>query len=322
MEEFRATISDKNLLRYIKKSFVQKIKFYTVSFNLQPRELEIVIRNNRKASHMAEIEKIFFNIYDLMFLCIGRYPQLEKFNNKNTKDLVNKYFTSEHFNKSYFIFKEIDKDVICEKNIEKMQDFNEKSVSLYSLQYLVCKKYDEILWEHRFTLLLHIIDGFYNMFSIDLEKDKRDFVLEFKNCLKNQDVDKMGEYILKVYNLIKCCFYNFTDVSQSILQLLHRNNYTFLKTIEETRNWYSHLDTKEKKSGKINSLDRKSLSYLFIVVCALRQKILTDYFHINLNTSTVRESYACIHDWLLGETSDINDLFSNTYKLSFLLQKE
>ena len=314
MEEFKATLTDEDLSKFIKQSFTQKIKFYTVCFNKQFSKLEIIITNNRKVNHMAEMEKIFFNIYDMMFLCLGRYPKLEKFNDEDTTKFVSKYFTSQNFNKRFFIFKEIDEEVISEQNLEKIQKFNNKSVSLYSLQYLVCEKYNDVLWEHKLTLLLHIIDGFCNILPFDLEKVKINFALEFKESLENQDINTVGEYILKVYNLIKQYFYIFPDISQSVLQLLGKDNYTFLKTIEETRNWYSHLDTKEKKSGRINSKDGKSLSYLFIIVCTLRQKILTEYFDIRLNMSTIRESYACIHDWILGETDDINNLYSNMYK--------
>ena len=174
----KVILNDSSMDLIISKSFEQTLDKFKVNFVYQKEQKDklIVYINGNEKSQQKVMERLFFKIYDLIFLCAGRYPTLVEFNNEDLTNFIRKYDTSSIYKRTYFIYKKIDANVVCQKNIDKISEFNNNNHSLYSLGYLMCSSYDKVLWEHKLTLLLHIIDGVFNALNIDLSSA----IIEFK----------------------------------------------------------------------------------------------------------------------------------------------
>lgn len=210
---------------------------YTISLKRNEDNLIIKIESLNNQSNNMKISTLFSGLFDLIYLCLGKFPKiisyLENGQSYNENELLKKYTSSPLFGKTYFSIRYVDIDVLNEQTLTNIINFNKKNYSLCSLEYLTSKTYDEIMWEHKLTLVLHVLDGVCNFLDFNIENLKNEFFLKYQGIPRNS----VGGYIAFVDYAFSKYFFNFS-VSNTILQALGRKNrLSFLQGTEQFRNF-------------------------------------------------------------------------------------
>lgn len=293
-----------NLLVICKIKPLERNSFKNVEFIASNHEISLKIKDDNlflriqglnKKSKNISISTLFSAVFDLIYLCLGKFPEIISYteNGQTSKDceLLKKYISSPFFGRTYFAIRCIDSDVINEQTLINIIRLNETNYSLCSLEYLTSKTYDEIMWEHKLTLILHAFDGVCNYLNLNVEDLKKDFSLKYESNSQNC----VGGYIAFVEYAFDKYFFNY-DVSDAILLALKRKSkFAFLQGIEQFRNFYSHLLNKTELSSRLNNQPQSiMLSYVFAVI--IRCMILVECLNVDFDTSKVEKAYLTICD--------------------------
>lgn len=242
-----------------------------------------------------EIEKLktmLFNLFSIIFLYLGSYPIILSIivddKELDLSELVSKYNTQPYFKSKNRAICSISEKTINDEIYRSYLELNQ--MPLYSMQYLFCDNYKNIIVTHRITLLLHIIDGVVPDDVIDVMKSEIKSVYDIKDR-------RIGDYASKVYYLCKNYFFDIDNFYNcEILSLLGITQYELIEIVSDTRNWYSHFLDEDKKEKRLKDGLEKWI-YLEIIFYSIRL-LLADQIGININDDWIREYFYSIHDWI------------------------
>lgn len=297
-------------------------KFFVVNkvdkFKTEIDSLDISIWSNSEILYIdicgrkaiEKIEDLVLELFSLFSLYLGGYPKIMKMEVNgqvmDTSMYVGKFDTWEYFIKSDLAICQINESTV---NGDVLHNYrNLKQTPLYSMQYLVSSNYKHVIINHKITLLLHIIDG---IVSDSIVKPMQ---TEIKSKYHVQG-DK-GKYKPKVYYLCKNHFFNYhRKYNCEILSLLQVTQYKFLQIVTDTRNWYSHFLSENKKLDRLKD-GAEMLIYFEIVYYTIRLFLISE-IDVKANEEFVKEYFYSVHDWVLKiKYEKKSPLKSKTYKIA------
>lgn len=266
-----------------------------VQFNAQEMTINLSSCNSIKA-----VKRLFFDILSLLHLYLGGFPQIDSLviNNqiKKLETLEGKYVANERFCRGFSSLCEIDETDINTTIIRNLRQL--KQAPINSLQYLVSKGYDRIIVDHSITLLLHAIEG---LISEDkLKASKEEMKIKYNLPKKSGDITAISYYLSKNY------FFKYhRKFNCEILPLLGETQYSFIKTIADTRNWNSHFQNTDNQPNRLIN-GRDMIIYFYILIYATRILIM-DLLGVAYDETQIVEYYYIVHDWIqeiMGKTQN------------------
>lgn len=263
-----------------------------------------VIGNNKNKDELVEL---LGEIFSLIFLYLGSFPNIVKIkNNDNDIDkskLVNKFNTQEYFIKNNSVLCKINDDTINQEKLNYFRKLNQKLIG--SMEYLISDVYKSIMIEHKFTLLLHIIDG---VIPDNVIKSSKEEISEKYSI--NYDI---GEYKPKVYYLCKNNFFDYCKrYNFKILESLNLDEWKFIESISYTRHWYSHFLSEKSKQSRLKDTEEMVVCFEFIYYI-IRVYMLKEIFKINIEEEILKDYFYSIQNWILQIKID-NKIKSKLYK--------
>ena len=97
------------------------------------------------------------------------------------------------------------------------------------------------------------------------------------------------------------------------MKLLKENQFSFVETITDTRNWYSHFLDKGKKLNRLH--DGVEMQIYFEIIYYILRLMCLDRLGVLPDEAMIREYLYTVHDWILEIKYDRkDDLKSKTYK--------
>lgn len=271
-------------------SFECEVDRCKVSFFIQETNLDIKIEGRKGPQ---KLEALLADIESLLFVYLGSFPTTLSICTNGIEweltNRINKYMTSGHFAKKNLALCRINLDTVNSGVINKMRQV--KRTPLSSLQYIVSESYEHVVFDHKITLLLHIVQGIVSEDII--ENELSEAILKYSFSKSN----KPGKYFAAAFHLCKLYFFNYhKKYNCRILQLLAKNQRSFLKTITDTRNWYSHFFDESKKPDRLKN-GTEMMVYFAIIYYALRLMVL-DKLELKPDEESVKEFYYSVHDWI------------------------
>ena len=303
------------IVRLIHKAFVcsEVISFDTtiyhekLSFVKNGVEILLTITGLRAKDKKVELLR---SILDILFIYLGAFPHIELIKyDKEDIDIskwVLKYNTRNDLERSDLLLCAIDSATVNENRIRALNSIPD--MPLYSLQYLVSEVYRHTISDHKITLMLHVIEGMV------LEDESTQGGSEWKKKYGHKSDGKIGRYRSAVYYLCSRYFYAYhRKYNCEILKLLKKDQFSFVETITDTRNWYSHFLGVEKKPYRMHNGIEMQI-YFEIIYYAVRLMCLSR-LGVMLSEDRTREYFYTVHDWILKiKYNREDDLKSKTYK--------
>ena len=294
MHVLKAILSSNSFNRHKVKEFNtlienSRVRIYSANAKLF---IEMFSRKNPD-----KIKDFFCRILDLIYLCTGAFSTIENLSIDNNKcdlsNIASKYRTSKHFSDDWFWLREINEDIINQDSMVALSKIPKRPV--YSMQYLVSEGYEHVIPAHKITLLLHVIDGLVDnntAFRITWENE---VINDFKY---DRSPSNVGSYKAALYYLCKNYFFNYhRKYNCQILTLFGLSQYHFLTVMTDTRNWYSHFLSEDKKEDRLQKGDEMQyLSALFVF--AIRIMVL-EQIGIRGDEEKIKNGYYTIHDWIV-----------------------
>lgn len=272
---------------------------------------QLIIELSSDENDPSYLSDEFDRIFLLIFLMMGSCPKIELISHNGIKrkldDLPKKYFTHVYYQKLRFCIcqpcsKNITKDVLSA--FKFITDSDKVSIlSFFSLQALVADAYWDIYNEHRLTLLIHAIEGLVNKPHFCKSKVKR----EIERFYPEENVQKR-ELFLKIYGLCsKTVFFYDDKYNCNILKVLKKDRLSFASSLEDTRDFYSHMLTHGKKPDRL--LDANEfLIYFKLLIYSARLYLLT-IFGVEVDEDDIQNTYKLLHDWIV----EINQIENEPY---------
>lgn len=170
-------------------------------------------------------------------------------------------------------------------------------LGLRALYYLKSGRYSGVLYDHKFTILCHILEGFIQNSSLE---DAILIELRKKNPNKKKLYfkDRISYYTNKLLSIS-------IKTNSSIYTILRETSKELPEKIKNTRNQYSHY-VKKKKTIKI-----KYAIYYFYIMELIYRIIFLDRCGIKYDIN-LKNNLQNIHDWILTNTRNLID--ENDYK--------
>lgn len=258
----------------------------TFSSNKKPEILSIKIDSD------GDTFAVSLGIFNYLFLVLGHMPEIKKFeiNSKDIKkELSPKYFYSNKFNYNDMALFNINSNTFNSRILSYINGLNKELPVLNSIIALHSKSYELISEEHRLTLLLHSIEGYYRL-------------LEKHETLKQTIADCLSPML------------NYTNKFNIPFSALY--GYDMDSLFKDIRNKYSHyLDNKI-----VNFNDFDYLFTFFILSYALRLKISLDA-SIKVEENYVKEYLSSLYDWINETKGNKVEYLSVAYKMRNILNK-
>lgn len=277
-----------------------------ISINDNKLLIELISRKKEK-----RLLQQFIEIYDLMFLILGAYPDIVSllYNGckVDTSMWARKYKTSSHFHLAEASICDISLNNINSETLRRMRNVHKQSLS--SIAYIVSDYYKHIVANHRMVLATHTIDGFFKHTKIYdnllLQKQKT------SNCRKIDYIENVGR-IFKVF------FKYHRKFNCEILNIIRITKKQLCEIISDTRNDFSHL--LEKKTNRLVS-GKEMLYFIDFIFYAERLFILNELLELNLNEAMVQEYLYILHDWIDEiENNKIDRIKSKRYKKKTIIK--
>lgn len=310
MTQILAKYRSKVLTRHPVQKFTVKIDNCKVELESKQQELIIQICGR---SGKEKVRQLLSDLECLFFFYLGSFPLMEfLYINGDEIDISKraaKYETSKNFLKDNLVISDINDITVNEQKIEELRKIN--AYPIYSLQCLLSKAYDHVITNHKMTLLLHVIDGLY---EVDKHQSKV-IKQEIQNKYPESQKGAVGDYMAAIYLLCeKYFFYYHRKYACGIMPLLKVTRYKFMARLSETRNWYSHFLNESKKPNRI--VKGGDFIIYFELVCYMIRLLAIDRIGTVIDESRIQEFYYTVHDWILGIMYDTDEpLKSNTYRI-------
>ncbi len=310
MTQILAKYKSKVLTRHPVQKFTVKIDNCKVELEGNQQELIIQICGR---TGKEKVRKLLSDLECLIFFYLGSFPLMELlYINGDEIDISKraaKYETSDNFLKDNLVICDINEITVNEQKIKELRKIS--SYPIYSLQCLLSKAYDHVITNHKMTLLLHVIDGLYEVDKHQLKVVKQ----EIQNKYPESRKGAVGDYMAVVYLLCEKYFFNYhRKYACGILPLLKVTRYKFMTRLSETRNWYSHFLNESKKPLRI--VKGRDFIIYFELVCYMIRLSVIDRIGAVIDESRVQEFYYTVHDWILAIMYDTDEpLKSNTYRI-------
>lgn len=256
------------------------------------------------------IFEYFSIILKLLFFNYGYFMKIKSYtvNNKivNYKDYCNLdfYESNIEYVSSYKIASI--SNVIKPSAINKIKKEEQNYfLGFRALYYLKSNNYSGVLYDHKFTILCHILEGF--IINSSLEKE---ILLEIKKKHPNRNnlyfIDRISYYTKELLSISK-------KTNSNIYTILRENSKVLPKKIKNTRNQYSHYIKKQKTIKIKNSI------YYFYIMELMYRIILLDKCGIKYDIN-LKNNLQNIHDWILTNTGILineNDYKTTNYKVRY-----
>lgn len=308
------------------KTWYDNINFeesqYSVSLENDEDKIKICVDTSK--THHLEPWDIFSAIYEIIFLCTGKFPQILSIEKsgcpESTDGLLGKFATSKNFVRSFFMLKRIDSTAINGDTINRLNQFTMCNHSLTSFEYVVCQAYEKVLWEHKLTLMLHTIEGVCNYLKLDVESLKNEFGKKYSCYIK---IDEVGNYISMVNYIFENTIFKNEKIFLKLCKALNRKNeFSFLQGIEQFRNFYSHMDNKNVLSSRIKQKS-SNIVYLFIFAIVIRCFISENILGIDLDSNQIESAYLTLYDYIMLDIKKKKNYqpLSSTYRVATCLQE-
>ena len=288
-------------------SFGSDIYHEKLIFVKSGHEVVLTIRGLRTEEKKLELLRAVLNV---LYVYLGAFPDIEHiiYDDKeiDSSNWVLKYNTRSDFKRSDLILCSIDSTTINESVLRALGTIPE--MPLYSLQYLVSEAYKHMISDHKITLLLHVIDGMVQ--KAESTKGESDWKKKYQNRVQG----KIGNYRPSVHYLCSRYFYKYhRKYNCEILKLLKENQFSFVETITDTRNWYSHFLEKGKKLNRMH--DGVEMQIYFEIIYYTLRLMCLDRLGVLPDEAMIREFFYTVHDWILEIMYDRKDnLKSQTYR--------
>lgn len=278
--------------------------------------IDISLANNNKNFELLlsskkgikAIEKKFYEVYNFLFLIIGYFPRIQIYQINGIEIdismIAGKYNTSSHFIKSYSPLCSIDKNIVNANVLSRFTSFVHGK-SLSSLEYLTCAEYEHVVVDHKFVLVLHIIDGF-------IKNSYKEEIL-LKEARREYGNKAKVKYKKRVRSIFTIFFYYHRKFNCEILKLLDVNTDNFIENICHTRDGLSHLINMPNIISKGDLLIR----YFDLTIFSLRLFLLKE-LAVPLMEDNVKEYLNVFHDWIAehkyGEKANLKSITYNQNK--------
>ena len=265
----------------------------------------------------SQILDLFLDIHRLMYIGFGTHPIIKDIiiNNKveDLSLLLGRYFSDTRFMNQPYIFR-IDEKILNQTVINKIREINK--YPFRSVEELTSTGYSKVITNHRLTLLAHVIEGINELSDNEIDELKKEICRKYK---KEQKEIK-GKYITYVYNIINKYFFYYNNLYDcDILKILDFDEFLFIKRINDTRHWGSHLFEVNEDNNII--WDGTESIYFFEIIYFSLRMFWTGKLKIDILEDSVKEFYYTIHDWILfnDNTKCQKDYKSIAYKIHHLI---
>lgn len=296
MNTLKVTAVHKTFEKYFFETF--KFSYHNVIIELAIQDKKLIVTIDGEKT-FEEILKIFYKVYNLLFLILGGFPKVESVLENNvksdTEEWAKKYDTASHFMLSEARLCEISLKTINKNILDKMSNVHHQTLS--SVEYVVCEYYSHVVTNHKIELISHTIDGFlrhtifYNQLLQQLKKSNP----------KKGKID----YIESVERLFNCFFKLHQKYDCQILDCIHvQDEHEFCEIIADTRNDFSHfLESQANRLIKGSDM----VYYIDLIFYAERLFILIEILGISISDIQAKEYMYILHDWideLVNQRSD------------------
>lgn len=310
LNKIKITFLHKTFRHNNMKSFSTEIQGRKINFCFDGEILELIVYSD---DEYDELKSFCLELDSMMYLYLGSFPEIKSIEyNDELKDitkLANRFSTDLNFNRATMILCDITSETVNEEIYIAFRN-NVLQIPFYSMQYLVSSKYKEVMPAHRLTLMTHVVEGI-----IDIEQEKRSEIgKELKEKYNVEKGKKLGKYLIQASSVTDQFIQADNIYNADILKLLECNEYTFLQTIKDTRNWYSHM-WKEDDEDKINKIEEGSMMVIYfeILYCAVRLYLIRNILELDIESNYISEYLYVLHDWIVDIKKLEKDFKSNTY---------
>lgn len=295
------TIDEFDTIRFNYYGYITKIE-YISAFTFK-----IKISSNFSDKLIFEYFSI---ILKLLFFNYGYFMEINSYkvnneivNYKNYCDL-DFYKSNVEYVNSYKItsIPNVIKPLAIKKIKEEEQNY---FLGFRALYYLKSNNYSSVLYDHKFTILCHILEGFIENSSLEKE-----ILLELQKKQPNKKKlyfeDRITYYTKKLLSISK-------KTNSSIYTVLKENSKKLPEKIKNTRNQYSHYVRKKK------TIEVKNSIYYFYIMELVYRIILLDKCGVKYDIS-LKNNLQNIHDWILTNTRNLineNDYKTLNYKIRY-----
>lgn len=233
---------------------------------------------------------VFFEVYDLLFLILGGFPEIEYIFENNieidTSEWARKYNTASNYNESEARLCEISLKTVNGNILNKMLTVHHQTLS--SVQYITCAYYCHMVTNHRIELITHTIEGFFRHTS---------FYAQLLQQIKKHNPQKRKlAYIEMVERVFRRFFAYHRKYNCQILKCIHvKSKQEFYEIIADTRNDFSHF-LESKVYRLIKGTDM--VYFIDLIFYAERLFILEEILEVEILEMQVMEYMYILHDWI------------------------
>lgn len=287
MNTFKVIAEHKVFSTYFFEPFEFTYQNVVIRLELQQKKLIMTLQGRKS---IKKIKKIFFELYDLLFLILGGFPKricvLENNLSCDTTKWLGRFDTSSHYMEDDARLCEISLNTINENVLDKMSNVHYQSLS--SIEYIVSENYKPMITNHKIELMAHTIEGLLRHTSI--------YNQLFQQLKRNNPRKQKIDYIEIVERLFTCFFSLHRKYKGEILNCIHvKNKHEFFEIIADTRNDFSHF--LEKKQHRL--IKGKDMIYFIdLIFYAERLFVLKEILEISISGLEAKEYMFVLHDWI------------------------
>ena len=308
LNKIKITFLHKTFCRNNMKSFSTEIQGRKINFCFDGEILELIVYSDNEYD---ELESFCLELDSMMYLYLGSFPEIKSIEyNGELKDimkLANRFSTDSNFNRATMILCNITSETVNEETYIAFKN-NVLRTPVYSMQYLVSSKYKAVIPVHRLTLMTHVVEG-----VIDIEQKKRgDIDIKLKEKYNVEKGRSLGKYFIQASVVTDFLFQANNIYNADVLNLLDCDEYLFLESITDTRNWYSHMWKEKDKTNKLKEGTPMAI-YFELLYCAVRSYLIKDVLGLDVESRFIKEYLYTLHDWIVEVYSIGKEFKSNTY---------
>ena len=316
LNKIKITFLHKIFRRNNMKSFSTEIQGRKINFCFDGEILELIVYSDNEYD---ELKSFCLELDSMMYLYLGSFPEIKSIEyNDELKDitkLANRFLTDSNFNKPTMILCDIAPETVNEETYIAFKN-NVLRTPFYSMQYLVSSKYKAVIPVHRLTLMTHVMEGI-----IDIAQEKRSEInTELKEKYNIEKGENLGKYLIQASVVTAPLLQANNIYNADILELLKCNEYTFLQTITDTRNWYSHMWKEKDKTNKLKEGTPMAI-YFELLYCTVRLYLIKTVLGLEVEGRFIKEHLYVLHDWIVEVYSLEKEFKSNTYILNESLKE-